>query len=183
MVLPRATLAPAISSVLMIFAAAAAAAPQPRGPAAGAAPQAAVPPPSAGIYEPELAAAAERLATTRDRPEGVAALFAVAALYDELPPGRVERVLRETVVEAKGVEPLVAAQASYLLARMEDDRGEAAAADQRRAALGLVTRFSVVGPFGEGRSTFSQVSMVPPSAQISHKSGMQISLIGFDGCE
>jgi transglutaminase-like putative cysteine protease/tetratricopeptide (TPR) repeat protein len=163
MVLPRATLALAVSSVLMMFAADAVPATSPHASDTTtsskglASSDPSDPSDLAGIYEPELAAAARRLAATRDRPEGVASLFAVASLYDELPPGRVERVLRQTVVDAPGVDPLVAAQASYLLARMEDDRGEVAAADQRRLALGLVTQFSVVGPFGEGRSTFSQV--------------------------
>ena len=64
---------------------------------------------------------------------------------------------RGQTAEADGVDPLVAAQAAYLVSRMEDDRGDAEAAARRRAALGLVSQFLVVGPFGEGRSTLTQV--------------------------
>ena len=131
------------------------------------------------LFEAELAGEATRLAATRGRPEGVVPLLAVAALYDEVPPGLVERLLRETA-DARGTDPLVAAQAAYLLARIEDDRagdgngdaganesaafapGAAAPAppatpgDRRRAALGFVTRFAVVGPFGDGRASFGE---------------------------
>ena len=76
-------------------------------------------------------------------------MLSVAALYDAVPPGDIDRILAE-VVEAKDTDPLVAAQAAFLLSRIEDDRGPDGAGDRRRAGLGLLTRFWVVGPFGDG---------------------------------
>src|SRR6185503_12076604 len=74
------------------------------------------------FFDGELAAEAERLSASRRRPEAVAPLLAVAALYDAVPPGDIDRILAE-VVEAKDTDPLVAAQAAFLLSRIEDDRG------------------------------------------------------------
>ena len=48
-------------------------------------------------------------------------LLAVASFYGEVPPGLVERIVRDTA-DAKATDPLVAAQAAYMLSRMEDDR-------------------------------------------------------------
>jgi hypothetical protein len=111
--------------------------------------------PSAGVFGAELARQSARLRALRGRPEAAAPLAALAALYDDVPDGAVEAVLRE-VADAAGTDPLVAAQASYLVARTADDRGDAAAAERRRAALGLLTRFWVVGPFGDGRASLAQ---------------------------
>src|SRR4051795_363880 len=68
--------------------------------------------PGGTLFEAELAAESARLAATRGKPEGIGSLLAVAALYEEVPPGLVERVLRETA-DAKGTDPLVAAQAAH----------------------------------------------------------------------
>ncbi len=94
---------------------------------------------------------ADRLAATRGRPEGVAPLLAVASLYDEVPPGLVERIVRETA-DAKGTDPLVAAQAAYpgrahggrpaATASAPPSRHAAAAADGRDSRPpGFVTHF------------------------------------------
>jgi len=107
------------------------------------------------FFDGELAAEAARLSASRRRPEAVAPLLAVAALYDAVPPGEIEVILTE-VAEAKDTDPLVAAQAAFLLARIEDDRGPQGAGDRRRAGLGLLTSFWVVGPFGDGRASFGE---------------------------
>ncbi|HET6150552.1 MAG TPA: DUF3857 domain-containing protein [Polyangia bacterium] len=109
----------------------------------------------ATFFDGELAEEAERLSASRRRPAAVAPLLAVAALYDAVPPGDIDRILAE-VVEAKETDPLVAAQAAFLLSRIEDDRGPDGIGDRRRAGLGLLTSFWVVGPFGDGRASFGE---------------------------
>jgi hypothetical protein len=79
----------------------------------------------------------------------------VASLYEDVPPGLVERIVRETA-DAKGTDPLVAAQAANLAARIDDDQLDDKAGERRRAALGFVTAYTVVGPFGDGRSSFGE---------------------------
>jgi hypothetical protein len=87
--------------------------------------------------------------------EAIGPLADLLALEDSLPPGAIEPALRAAA--GPGSHPLVAAQASLHLARLCDQRGDEAGARAARASLHLLTRFSVVGPFGEGRSGFSQV--------------------------
>ncbi len=116
------------------------------------------PSPAGGtLFEADLATEAARLAATRGKPEGIVPLLAVASLYEDVPPGLVERILRETA-DANGTDPLVAAQAANLAARIDDDQVDdhGAAGDRRRAALGFVTAYTVVGPFGDGRASFGQ---------------------------
>src|SRR5437868_3028197 len=114
MVLRSATLAVRVCGVfLSIVAAADARAASGTGAAAAAA--------GGTLFEPELDAEAARLAATRGKPEGIVPLLAVASLYEEVPPGLVERILRETA-DAKGTDPLVAAQAATLAARIDDDQ-------------------------------------------------------------
>jgi hypothetical protein len=124
--------------------------------------------PGATLFEADLAGEAVRLAATRGKPEGIVPLLAAASLYEDVPPGLVERLVRETA-DAKGTDPLIAAQAGNLAARIDDDQlydkgGAAGGAaspdpspgDRRRAALGFVTAYTVVGPFGDGRSSFGE---------------------------
>ncbi len=64
---------------------------------------------------------------------------------------------------AAGAHPLVAAQAALLLAHLEDERGDHAAASARRARLGFLTHAFAIGPFGEGRASFR--TPFPPEAE------------------
>ncbi len=96
-----------------------------------------------------------RFRASRGRPEAIAALSSLASSDDYLAPERMEEVLREIVDGdlGKRADPLVSAQAAYLLSLEEDRRGEFSQAEKRRAALGLLGDFWVIGPFdAQGRS-------------------------------
>ena len=108
--------------------------------------------PVAGPFERQLRQAEARLRALFGRPEAVAPLSVVAGLAEDLPPRMIEDALRPVVAG----DPLVAAQAAQMLARLEEQRGDVAGAERRRAALGLFRHFWVVGPFGDGRASFSQ---------------------------
>jgi transglutaminase-like putative cysteine protease/tetratricopeptide (TPR) repeat protein len=89
------------------------------------------------------------------RPEAIAAIAALVENREFFAPGRMAQVLREIVDGKLGgsADPLVASQASYLLSLEEDRQGDFPSAESRRAALGLVRDFWVVGPFdAQGRS-------------------------------
>jgi transglutaminase-like putative cysteine protease/tetratricopeptide (TPR) repeat protein len=95
------------------------------------------------------------LAKLGQRPEAIAAVAALVQNDDRLPPGRVEQALHALVDERPGarVDPLVKAQASYLLSLEEDRKGAFAEAEKRRKTLGFISDVWVVGPFdGQGRS-------------------------------
>jgi cellulose synthase operon protein C len=107
-----------------------------------------------GTFAEPLATARAQLDARRGRPEAVATLAELLALEDELPPGALEPALASAA--GAGSDPLVAAQATLQLARLLDQRGDEAAASAARATLRLLTRVSIVGPFGEGRAGYSQ---------------------------
>ena len=101
----------------------------------------------------------EQFRSSHARPEAIAALAALARNEDFLAPGELARVLREIVDGKLGgpADPLVEAQAAYLLSLEEDRLGDFAQAERRRAGLGLVHDFWVVGPFdAQGRSGFGR---------------------------
>ncbi len=160
MVLRSAPLAVHVCGVLLSMVAAAEA-------RAATGPVAPAPAASGTLFEADLAGEATRLAATRGKPEGIVPLLAAASLYEDVPPGLVERLVRETA-DAKGTDSLVAAQAANLAARIDDDQlddkggadgaatSEPSPGDRRRAALGFVTAYTVVGPFGDGRSSFGE---------------------------
>ena len=108
-----------------------------------------------------LARAAAALASEAARSEAAAALAQLASLDENVPPSALEAALRPAV--APGAHPLVAAQAALLLAHLEDERGDHAAASARRARLGFLTRAFAIGPFGEGRASFR--TAFPPEAE------------------
>ena len=94
------------------------------------------------------------------RPEGIAALAELVRNEEFVPPGQMADVLRELVDGKLGgpADPLVEAQAAYLLSLEEDRRGEFSAAETRRTELGLIRDFWVVGPFdAQGRSGLGRV--------------------------
>ncbi len=99
--------------------------------------------------------AREQLRVNHGRPEAIAAVAALVQTEESLPPGQMARVLRETLDGKLGgpADPLVASQAAYLLSLEEDRQGDFAQATGRRATLGLLRDFWVLGPFdAQGRS-------------------------------
>ncbi len=116
---------------------------------------------AAGPYEDLLAAESARLAAHASQPEAAGALAALAALDEDVDPAALETAVRGGV--AKGAHPLVAAQASWLLAQLVEQRGEAREAAALRASLGLLTHHFVIGPFGEGRASLDTV--FPPELE------------------
>lgn len=121
----------------------------------------------AGPFALEVDRAEARLRSLRGRPEAVAPLAVIGRAANELPPRRLEELLRSAASDAS--HPLVAAHASLMLAAAEEQRGDAAAADRRREGLGLLRQFWVVGPFGEGRASFSQP--FPPETETGGPDG------------
>jgi transglutaminase-like putative cysteine protease/Flp pilus assembly protein TadD len=112
-------------------------------------------PEARGPWAGELASASAELEARRGRPEAIAPLAELLALEDALPPRALEPALRRAA--AAGSHPLVAAQATFHLAHLLDEAGDAEGARTARASLGLFSRYFVVGPFGEGRTGFGQV--------------------------
>src|SRR6185503_6468260 len=113
-------------------------------------------------FERERAAAAAVLEARRGTAEAIAPLAELLGLEEALPSGALEPALRGAA--GPGSHPLVAAQAAFHLARLLDQRGDEAGARAARAALHTLSRFSLVGPFGEGRAGFSQV--FPPEKEL-----------------
>ena len=94
------------------------------------------------------------------RSEAVATLAALAQNQDDLPPGRLVEVLRDIVGGKLGgpVDPLVLAQASYLLSLEDDRNGRFLEADGQRRELGFLRDAWVLGPFdSQGRSGLGRV--------------------------
>jgi transglutaminase-like putative cysteine protease/Flp pilus assembly protein TadD len=123
---------------------------------------AARPAPSApGAYEEALARAGARLGAEAATPQALAALAELAALDEDVAPAALEAAVRRGI--GPGAHPLVAAQASYLLAHLLDERGAGAEAASLRAGLGFLAHPLVVGPFGEGRASFA--TAFPPETE------------------
>jgi transglutaminase-like putative cysteine protease/tetratricopeptide (TPR) repeat protein len=112
-------------------------------------------------FERERVAATAALEARKGKVEAVAPLAELIGLEDLVAPGAIEGALRGAAGE--GAHPLVAAQASFQLARMLDQRGDEAGAKAARGTLGLLSRFWVVGPFGEGRAGHGQA--FPPETE------------------
>jgi transglutaminase-like putative cysteine protease len=106
----------------------------------------------AGPFQETLAAEGARLAALVRGPQAVGALAALARLDDDVAPAALEAAVRRGLVP--GADPLVAAQAAFFLAHLVDERGGTDEAAALRARLGLLTHYLVVGPFGEGRTSF-----------------------------
>src|SRR4029078_3041295 len=92
------------------------------------------------------------------RPEAIAPLAALAVLDETVPGAAIETALRHA--SAARAAPLVAAQAAFQLARVLEQRGDAAGAAAARQPLRLFTHYWVVGQFGEGRGRVCEA--VPP---------------------
>jgi tetratricopeptide (TPR) repeat protein/transglutaminase-like putative cysteine protease len=107
----------------------------------------------------------EQLRQRQGRPEAIAPLAALVNKEDALPAGRLRQILAELVEGRLGgpADPLVAAQAKYLLSLEEDRQGELPAAEERRRGLGLIGDFWIVGPFdAQGRSGLGRKFPVEP---------------------
>ncbi|MGB8298603.1 MAG: DUF3857 domain-containing protein [Polyangia bacterium] len=112
------------------------------------------------VYEDRFEAERTALLTRRATPGAVAPLAALVRMDAMLSPGRLAAVLHDFVEgkDAKSTDPLVAAQASYLLSLEEDHAGRHEQADSRRRGLGLLRDFWVLGPFdAQGRSGLERV--------------------------
>jgi cellulose synthase operon protein C len=116
---------------------------------------------AADAYADVLGRAAAALASQAARPEAAAAVAQLASLDENVPPAALEAALRPGV--GAGAHPLVAAQAALLLAHLEDERGDHAAAEARRAGLGFLGHAFAIGPFGEGRASFR--TTFPPETE------------------
>jgi transglutaminase-like putative cysteine protease/Flp pilus assembly protein TadD len=112
-------------------------------------------------YEEVLASEAAALEARASQPAAAGALAALAALDEDVEAAALEAAVRGAL--AKGAHPLVAAQASSLLAHLLDQRGETREATSLRASLGLLSHFFVIGPFGEGRASLTTV--FPPEQE------------------
>jgi len=108
-----------------------------------------------------LATEAARLVAHASQPEGASALAALATLDEDVDPAALESAVRGGL--GKGGHPLVAAQASWLLAHLYDHRGLTKEAAALRASLGLLSHTFVIGPFGEGRGSLN--SVFPPELE------------------
>jgi tetratricopeptide (TPR) repeat protein/transglutaminase-like putative cysteine protease len=114
----------------------------------------------ADAYQDRFEAEGAALLARRATPEAVAPLAALVRMDAMLSPGRLAAVLRDFVEgkDASKTDPLVAAQASYLLSLEEDHAGQYEQADARRRGLGLLRDFWVLGPFdAQGRSGLERI--------------------------
>jgi len=105
-----------------------------------------------GPYEETLGREGARLGAQAGGPQAVGALAELAWLDENVAPAALEAAVRRGLVP--GADPLVAAQVELLLAHLLDERGATEEAAALRARLGLLTHAFVIGPFGEGRTSF-----------------------------
>jgi transglutaminase-like putative cysteine protease/tetratricopeptide (TPR) repeat protein len=114
----------------------------------------------ADAYQDRFEAEGAALLARRATPDAVAPLAALVRMDAMLSPGRLAAVLRDFVEgkDAVRTDPLVAAQASYLLSLEEDHAGQHEQAEARRRGLGLLRDFWVLGPFdAQGRSGLERI--------------------------
>ena len=116
---------------------------------------------AAAPYDELLATEGARLAARASQPEAAGALAALATLEEDVDARALETAVRGGV--GRGAHPLVAAQASWLLAQLLDQRGETREAEALRGSLGLLSHAFVVGPFGEGRASLN--TAFPPEKE------------------
>ena len=133
-------------------------------PAPAAVPAPAAPAPAAvaaPAYDELLASEGARLGKLAGKPEAVSALAELAGLDQVVAPRALEAAVRGGLDPR--AHPLVAAQAALLAAHLLDERGETREAEALRAPLGLVRHAFVIGPFGDGRSSFA--TAYPPERE------------------
>jgi tetratricopeptide (TPR) repeat protein len=122
----------------------------------------------ASPYQPDLTNALADVHTRANRSDAVEPLFRLADLEDVTPRPVWERAM--SMAAATVTHPLVRAQAELLLAEIQDERGDGAAAQKRREQLGTVTNYFVVGPFdNEGGKGMAEV--YPPESETTWSAG------------
>src|SRR3569832_498310 len=94
-----------------------------------------------------------RLKSLSGRPQQMGPLLALEEFADLVPPGALDDDFRAVLADPNA-DPLVAARARGWLARRAEAQGAAQAAEELRRPLGLLSRFWVVGPFGDGRASY-----------------------------
>ena len=122
-------------------------------------------------YAELLASAGARLRADAGEPAAAAALAVLAGLDEDVPAPALEAAIRSGL--GPEAHPLVAPEAALLAAHLAAERGDAQEAEALRGRLGLVQRFAVIGPFGEGRASFShpfppEREAAPPEAGRSY---------------
>jgi transglutaminase-like putative cysteine protease/tetratricopeptide (TPR) repeat protein len=116
---------------------------------------AAAPPPSSGDdgFARELAARRARFEREGARPQALVPLLGVLELWDLLPDRAPLVAFLDAAAGAAAARPEVRARAAYLRSIVLDRLGRHDEAETARRALGLMTRFWLVGPFdNEGRA-------------------------------
>ena len=93
----------------------------------------------------------KRVAEINARPEAIAPLERLLDLQDAVPRAEWEAALAK--LEKLALHPLVRARLELALAEVDDDHGRAG--DKRRAALGVIDKWRIAGPYdNEGRKGF-----------------------------
>jgi tetratricopeptide (TPR) repeat protein len=106
----------------------------------------------------ELAARRAELLRSAGRPTAALPLYGVLDLWDWLDDRAPLVAFLDEAAHAQAVRPDVRGRAGYLHSLLLDRLGRAKDARAERAALGLVTRFWIVGPFeNEGRTGHATV--------------------------
>ena len=94
-----------------------------------------------------------RLKSLSGRPQQMGPLLALEEFADLVPPGALDDDFRAVLADPNA-DPLVSARARGWLARRAEAQGDDHAAEELRRPLGLLSRFWVVGPFGDGRASY-----------------------------
>jgi cellulose synthase operon protein C len=116
-----------------------------------------------GPYAPELSDAVAELRDTASQPSAIGSLTRVMSLVGKVPDASIEGILRQ-VADDPLSHPLVAAQASFEMARFDELFGRDTEAAQRYRALGLIESFWVLGPF-EGQARGEVNPTLPSETQ------------------
>src|SRR3569623_1053779 len=103
-----------------------------------------------------------RLKSLSGRPQQMGPLLALEEFADLVPPGALDADFRAVLADPNA-DPLVSARARGWLARRAEAQGDDHAAEELRRPLGLLSRFWVVGPFGDGRASYG-VAFPPENA-------------------
>ena len=119
---------------------------------------------STNPYDARAKSARESLLASASAVTAAGPLFELVGLVDRVPDESVVAPLAQYLQPAAGQpkpDPLVAAWAAFQLARLYEDQGRASDAQILRAGLGLVERFSVLGPFEAPSRSALQATLAP----------------------
>lgn len=110
----------------------------------------------------------------RDRPSAAGDLLALLAMSPRLPSVAGLELL-QPIADDSHLAPVIAAQATYVVARELEDLGRVDEALAARKRLGFLEQPVVVGPFGEGRASLDEL-FAPERAP-----GPPVEGVSFDG--